>query len=60
MIRVTLMVYTTKTHNTKRTEKIENVTTIDSDNEYLRIITGDGELWKIEQEDIIGYTAEVI
>lgn len=60
MIKVTLMIYTTKTQNTKRTEEIENVTTIDSDNEYLRIITGDGELWKIEQEDIIGYTAEVI
>ena len=60
MIRVTFTVYTTKTHDTKRTEKIKNVTAIDSDNEYLRIITGEGELWKIEQEDIIGYTAEVI
>lgn len=60
MIKVTIMIYTTKTQNTKRTEEIENVTTIDSDNDYLRIITGDGELWKIEQEDIIGYTAEVI
>lgn len=60
MIKVTIMRYTTKTQNTKRTEEIENVTTIDSDNDYLRIITGDGELYKIEQEDIIGYTAEVI
>ena len=60
MIKVTIMIYTTKTQNTKRTEEIENVTTIDSDNDYLRIITCDGEMFKIEQEDIIGYTAEVI
>lgn len=60
MIKLTIMLYTTKTQNTKRTEEIENVTAIDSDHDYLRIITGDGELYKIEQEDIIGYTAEVI
>lgn len=60
MIKVTMIIYTTKTQNTKRTEEIENVTTIDSDNDYLRIITGEGELIRIEQEDIVGYTAEVI
>ena len=60
MIKVTLTVYTTKTKNTMRTEEIENVTTIDVDSSYLRIITGDGELWKIEQDDVVGYTAEVI
>lgn len=60
MIKVTLTIYTTKTQNTMRTEEIENVTTIDSDAGFLRLITGDGELWKIEQEDVVGYTAEVI
>lgn len=60
MIKVTLTMATSETKVTTREEVIENVTVIDCDDDYLRIITGEGELRKINQVLVIGYTAEVI
>lgn len=60
MIKVTLTIATSETKVTTREEVIENVTVIDCDDDYLRIITGEGEMHKINQVLVIGYTAEVI
>lgn len=60
MIKVTLTMAISEMRVTTREEVIENVTVIDCDDDYLRIITGEGELQKIDQSLVIGYTAEVI
>ena len=60
MIKVTITIYTSDTYITTREDVYVDVTTIDSDDYYLRIITGDGSLIKIKQSELLGYTAEVV
>ena len=60
MIKVTMTLYTSKTHNTTRTDYFEDVTVIDVDDDYIRIIGGEGTMDKIELSEVVGYTAEVI
>ena len=39
---------------------IENVTVIDVDDEYMRVLTSEDKFFKFELKHIVGYTAEVI
>ena len=60
MIKLTITLYTSKNHVTVRTEEYENVSVIDLDETYMRIIHRDGTMHRIELSEVIGYTAEVI
>lgn len=60
MIKVTLSQYTSANRTTIRETEIENITVIDMDDGFLRLVTGDGEMLKIALQMVVGYTAEVI
>ncbi len=60
MIKVTLSQYTSANGTTVRKTEIENVTVIDMDDGFLRLVTGEGEMLKIALQMVVGYTAEVI
>lgn len=60
MIKVTMTLYTSKKHNTIRTEEFEFVSVVDVDDKYIRIVNCEGILYKVETSEVVGYTAEVI
>lgn len=60
MIKVTMTLYTSKNHNTTRTEEFEFVSVIDVDDKYIRIINHEGILYKVESSEVVGYTTEVM
>ena len=60
MIKVTMTLYTSKNHNTTRTDEFEFVSVIDVDDNYIRIINHEGVMYKIASSEVVGYTAEVI
>lgn len=59
MIKVTLTRFTSPASMIIGTEVIENVTVVDVDDCYLRIITSAGEMKKYGLDIVKGYTVEV-
>ena len=60
MIKVILSQYTSVNRITIRETVIEDVTVIDMDDGFLRLVTGEGEMLKISLQLVACYTAEVI